>query len=34
MYGICKNIQLNISSASEIAQKFPGGLKFQVELIL
>ena len=33
MYGIWKNIQLNISSASQIAQRFPGELKFQGELI-
>ena len=28
-----KNILLNISSASQIVQKFPGELKFQRELI-
>ena len=33
MYGIWENIELNISSASQIAQKFPGELKFQGELI-
>ena len=29
MYGIWKIIQLNIRSASQIAQKFPVELKFQ-----
>ena len=33
MYGIWKNIQLNISSVSQVVQKFPGELKFQGELI-
>ena len=33
MYGIWKIIQLIISSASQIVQKFPGELKFQGELI-
>ena len=33
MYEIWKNIQLNISSAYQILQKFPGELKFQAELI-
>ena len=33
MYEISKNIQLNISSAYQIVQKFPGELKFQGEWI-
>ena len=33
MYGIWKYIELNISSASQIEQKFPRELKFQRELI-
>ena len=33
MYWIWKNIQLNISSASQIVQKLLGELKFQEELI-
>ena len=33
MYGIWKNIQLNINSASQIAQKIPRELKFEGQLI-
>ena len=33
MYAIWKIIQLNVSRASQIAQKFAGWLKFQGELI-
>ena len=33
VYVTRKNIQLNISSASQIVQKFPGEWKFEGELI-
>ena len=33
MYGIWNNILLNISSASQIMEKFLGELKFQGELL-
>ena len=33
MYGVCKNIQLNIRSVSQIVQKFPGELKSQGEVL-
>ena len=33
MYGMWNNIQLNMRSASETVQKFPGKLKSQDELV-